>query len=31
MSTRAVYTFKNISDWDNSEIHIYKHKLKYEI
>ena len=29
MSTRAVYTFKNISDWDNSEIHIYKHHDGY--
>ena len=25
MSTRAVYTFKTLSDWDKSEVHIYKH------
>lgn len=29
MSTRAVYTFKNISEWDNSEVHIYKHHDGY--
>ena len=31
MSTRAVYTFKNISEWDNSEVHIYKHHDGYPI
>ena len=25
MSTRAVYTFKTLSEWDKSEVHIYKH------
>ena len=25
MSTRAVYTFKTPSEWDQSEVHIYKH------
>jgi len=25
MSTRAVYTFKTLSDWDQSEVHVYKH------
>ena len=29
MSTRAVYTFKNNSEWDNSEVHIYKHHDGY--
>ena len=29
MSTRAVYTFKTMSEWDNSEVHIYKHHDGY--
>ena len=29
MSTRAVYTFKTNSEWDNSEVHIYKHHDGY--
>lgn len=29
MSTRAVYTFKTLSKWDESEVHIYKHHDGY--
>lgn len=29
MSTRAVYTFKTNSEWDSSEVHIYKHHDGY--
>ena len=29
MSTRAVYTFKTLSKWDQSEVHIYKHHDGY--
>ena len=29
MSTRAVYTFKTLSEWDQSEVHIYKHHDGY--
>ena len=29
MSTRAVYTFKTLSDWDQSEVHVYKHHDGY--
>jgi hypothetical protein len=29
MSTRAVYTFKTPSEWDQSEVHIYKHHDGY--